>query len=180
MNGYKDELFTFTAQPAKSVSWNFNYYVGQDHPDVMPATNCTAPVQPGLCLAAIIPAPNGKAHIFDSRHATLEYDPGSLRWRSRVIMSFNACGRMLGRASRPHPSRSTAVRDTPAISSTRRGMALAGRGEHILSDKGGLYTGTSQVLNELTGTYEYKSRRWISGARGAPARPQRCAVLLDE
>src|SRR5277367_386447 len=73
-NGYKDELFGFTAQPVKTVLWNFNYYVGQDHPDVMPATNCTAPVQPGLCLAAIIPAPNGKAHIFDS-YATWNTTP---------------------------------------------------------------------------------------------------------
>src|ERR1700761_2986515 len=65
-NSFKDELFGFTAQPAKSVLWNFNYYLGQDHPDAAPASNCTTPVQPGLCLQAINPAPDGKQHIFDS------------------------------------------------------------------------------------------------------------------
>src|SRR5579862_5576406 len=54
-NSYKDELFGFTAQPAKNISWTANYYVGQDHPDVTAATNCTVPVQPGLCLQPISP-----------------------------------------------------------------------------------------------------------------------------
>ncbi len=33
-NSYKDELFGFTAHPAKNISWTMNYYIGQDHPDV--------------------------------------------------------------------------------------------------------------------------------------------------
>ena len=32
-NGFKDELFGFTAKPAKTVSWTVNYYLGQEHPD---------------------------------------------------------------------------------------------------------------------------------------------------
>ncbi len=65
-NSYKDELFGFTAQPTKNISWTANYYIGQDHPDVAPATNCTVPLQPGLCLQPIDPAPDGKIHIIDS------------------------------------------------------------------------------------------------------------------
>ncbi len=65
-NSYKDELFGFVAQPTKNISWTMNYYVGQDHPEVSAATNCTVPVQPGLCVQEINPAPDGKAHIFDS------------------------------------------------------------------------------------------------------------------
>ena len=65
-NSFKDELFGFTVQATKNILWNVNYYLGQDHPDVTAATNCTAPVQPGLCLQEINPAPNGKEHIFDS------------------------------------------------------------------------------------------------------------------
>ncbi len=34
-------------------------------------------------------------------------------------------------------------------------MALAGRTEY-LSDRGGLFSGTTQALKEFTGTYEYK------------------------
>ena len=32
-NGFKDELFGFTAKPKKSVTWVVNYYLGQEHPD---------------------------------------------------------------------------------------------------------------------------------------------------
>ncbi len=32
-NGFKDELFGFTATPRKTISWTMNYYLGQDHPD---------------------------------------------------------------------------------------------------------------------------------------------------
>ena len=65
-NGYKDELFGLSIQPAKSLSWTINYYNGQEHPNTVPASNCTVPVQPGLCETSINPAPNGKLHIFDS------------------------------------------------------------------------------------------------------------------
>src|SRR5579864_260573 len=50
-NGFKDELFGFTAKPQKSVAWTVNYYLGQEHPDRAPASNCgPIPVQPGLCF----------------------------------------------------------------------------------------------------------------------------------
>jgi hypothetical protein len=64
-NGFKDELFGFAAKPVKNVTWTMNYYLGQEHPDRMPAANCGPfPVQPGLCFTAITPAPNGLTHIF--------------------------------------------------------------------------------------------------------------------
>ena len=65
-NSYKDELFGLELNPRRNISWTVNYYVGQDHPDSVPASNCTTPVQPGLCLAPVDPAPDGKQHIFDS------------------------------------------------------------------------------------------------------------------
>src|ERR1700733_1366204 len=151
-NSYKDELFGFTAQPSKNVLWNFNYYIGQDHPDVMPATNCTAPVQPGLCLAPINPAPDGKANIFDS-YAT---------WNAKPKLTFALEGDYVIQRlwAEPGPGRSSAPSEVYGGAGYARyqftpHMALAGRGEY-LSDKGGLYTGTSQVLNEFTGTYEYR------------------------
>ena len=81
-NSYKDELFGFTAQPTKNILWNFNYYVGQDHPDVGPATNCTVPLQPGLCVQQINPAPDGKLHIFDSY----------VTWNATPKLTFSAEG----------------------------------------------------------------------------------------
>src|SRR5579864_8072797 len=66
-NGFKDELFGFTAKPRSSVTWTMNYYFGQEHPDRAVSTNCgPIPVQPGLCFTAIRPAPDGRTHIFDS------------------------------------------------------------------------------------------------------------------
>src|SRR5215472_504306 len=62
-NGFKDELFGFTAKPTKSVTWTMNYYFGQEHPDrlVVPPTG-PIPVQPGLSFQAISPAPDGRTH----------------------------------------------------------------------------------------------------------------------
>lgn len=66
-NGFKDELWGFTTRPAKTLTWTFNYYLGQEHPDRAPATNCgPIPVQPGLCFTAISPAPNGHTDILDT------------------------------------------------------------------------------------------------------------------
>jgi len=56
-NGFKDELFGFTATPRKTITWNMNYYLGQEHPDRLPVlTSGPIPVQPGLTFTAIRPA----------------------------------------------------------------------------------------------------------------------------
>jgi hypothetical protein len=66
-NSYKDELFGFLVSPNQNLSWTFNYYLGQDHPDATQVPTCgPVPVQPGLCFEKITPAPNGKLHIFDT------------------------------------------------------------------------------------------------------------------
>src|SRR5579863_811045 len=68
-NGYKDQFFGLTVQPRKNVSWNVNYYLGQEHPDVMffqaPGPS-NLPTEQGTPFAPIRPAPNGRLHIFDS------------------------------------------------------------------------------------------------------------------
>lgn len=74
-NGFKDQLFGFTATPVRALSLTFNYYLGQEHPDRTPATNCRPiPIQPGLCFTAIRPAPNGLTNIFDT-YATWKATP---------------------------------------------------------------------------------------------------------
>lgn len=66
-NGFKDELFGFTATPNKNITWNTNYYLGQEHPDrISVAPSGPIPVQPGLSFVPITPAPDGRLHIFDS------------------------------------------------------------------------------------------------------------------
>jgi len=151
-NSYKDELFGFTAQPAKSVLWNVNYYLGQDHPDVAAATNCTGPVQPGLCLQAINPAPNGKEHIFDSY----------VTWNATAKLALSVEGDYVIERewAQAGPGESSAPSHVDGGAAYARyqltpKMALAGRTEY-LSDRGGLFSGTTQALKEFTGTYEYK------------------------
>ncbi|MGB9492535.1 MAG: outer membrane beta-barrel protein, partial [Terriglobales bacterium] len=63
-NGFKDELFGFTAKPRKTLTWTMNYYLGQEHADRTPVDAC-GPIStlPGLCFVAIRPAPNGLTHI---------------------------------------------------------------------------------------------------------------------
>jgi hypothetical protein len=145
-NQYKDELFGYVAQPAKSVTWTMNYYLGQDHPNVTPASNCTVPVQPGLCLAPITPAPNGKVNIFDS-YAT---------WQATPKLTLQAEGdyviqRQWTYSAPMHVDGGAAYVQyqlTP-----RADVAL--RGEY-LSDRGGLFSNATQALKEGTATYEYK------------------------
>jgi hypothetical protein len=151
-NSYKDELFGFTAAPAKNVSWTFNYYIGQDHPDVAPATNCTAPVQPGLCLQPINPAPDGKAHIFDS-YATWNATPKlALSLEGDYVIQREWANAAAGESSAPSHVDGGAAYARYQLTAK---MALAGRTEY-LSDRGGLFSGRTQALKEFTGTYEYK------------------------
>jgi hypothetical protein len=151
-NSYKDELFGFTAQPTKNILWNFNYYVGQDHPDVSPATNCSAPVQPGLCLAPIDPAPNGKAHLFDS-YVTWNATPKlSLSLEGDYVISREWAKAAPGESSAPSHVDGGVMYARYQLTPK---MALGGRTEY-LSDRGGLFSGTTQALKEFTGTYEYK------------------------
>jgi hypothetical protein len=151
-NSFKDELFGFTAQATKNILWNVNYYLGQDHPDVTAATNCAAPVQPGLCLQAINPALDGKEHIFDS-YVTWNATPKlALSVEGDYVISREWATAAPGESSAPsHVDGGAAYlryQLTPK-------MALAGRSEY-LSDRGGLFSGTTQALKEFTGTYEYK------------------------
>ncbi len=68
-NNYKDELVGFVATPRKNLSWTVNYYLGQEHPDVIYYPYTSPPGLPtiqGESFQPIIPAPKGKTHIFDS------------------------------------------------------------------------------------------------------------------
>ena len=152
-NSYKDELFGLGLQPTKNISWTVNYYVGQDHPDTMQATGCgPTPVQPGLCFAPITPAPDGKQHIFDS-YATWNTTPKlTLAWEGDYVISREWADAAPGESSAPsHVDGGAAYAH---YQWTPHG-ALAGRTEY-LSDRGGLFSGSTQALKEFTGTYEYK------------------------
>jgi hypothetical protein len=150
-NGFKDELFGFSAQPAKSLSWTANYYLGQEHADTVPGTNCTVPVQPGLCLTPLNPAPNGKLHIFDS-YTTWQVRPKlTLGLEGDYVIQREWVNSAPGESSAPsHVDGGVAYAQYQIIP---RG-ALAARTEY-LSDRGGLFSNATQALKEVTGTYKY-------------------------
>lgn len=150
-NGYKDELWGWTAQPAKTVNWTLNYYLGQEHPNTTMATNCTVPVQPGLCEAPISPPPNGKIDILDS-YATWQATPKlELAAEADYVIEREWAQAGPGESAAPqHVDGGAAYAQYQLNART----ALAMRGEY-LSDRGGLFSNETQALKEFTGTYKY-------------------------
>lgn len=149
-NGYKDEMFGFVLTPAKSLTWTSNYYLGQEHPDSVSSSNCSVPVQPGLCLAPVNPAPNGKLHIFDNY----------VTWNATPKLTLIGEGdyfieRLWANAAPGESSGPSHVDGGAAYAQyqlTTR-SSLATRGEYM-SDRQGLFSGKPQALKEATLTYK--------------------------
>jgi hypothetical protein len=152
LNNYKDEMFGYAWQPAKTLTWTTNYYLGQEHSDSAPASNCPNPVQPGLCAVPISPAPDGKLHIIDS-YATWQVNPRlMLQGEGDYVIQREWANAAPGHSSAPSRVNGGAGYAQYQLSSR---AYVAGRGEY-LSDHGGMFSGTTQALKEATGTYEYK------------------------
>ncbi len=151
-NGFKDQLFGFTAKPRKSISWTVNYYFGQEHPDRAVANNCgPVPIQPGLCFTAIRPAPNGRTHIFDS-YVTWQATP-----KLTLAVEGDYYLQRLWRNAAPGESSAPAHIDGGAAYvqyQFRPKMAVAARGEYV-ADPDGLFSGIGEYLKEMTLTYSY-------------------------
>jgi hypothetical protein len=148
-NGFKSQAFIFTLKPASTVSWNVNYYFGQEQRDVNSILNPglpNGPTQPGLPVSNITPTPNGREHILDTY----------VTWNTTAKLTLVGEGdyvvnRVFSNSAPQHVSGGAAYiryQLTPKL-------ALAGRGEY-LSDRGGLFSGVTQALKESTATAEYK------------------------
>ncbi|MBV9479872.1 MAG: porin [Acidobacteria bacterium] len=152
-NGFKDELFGFTAKPKKTVTWTMNYYLGQEHPDrqLAPPTSPIA-VQPGLSFQAIRPAPDGRTHIFDSYATWQPTAKLTLALEGDYFIARLWKDAAFGRSSAPsHVDGGAAYLQYQLT----RKIALATRAEY-LSDRGGLFSGLTQALKENTVTFDYK------------------------
>jgi hypothetical protein len=146
-NGFKDQLFGVVVQPKPSVSWTVNYYFGQEHPDFAFVPGGTGlPVVQGEPFAPIPTAPNGKLHIFDSY----------VSWNASPKLSLALEGdyvveRLFTSSAPAHTDGGAAYvryQLTPKF-------ALASRAEYM-SDRGGLFSGTTQALKEVTLTGQYQ------------------------
>ncbi|MBV8629330.1 MAG: porin [Silvibacterium sp.] len=153
-NSYKDELFGFNYAPKKSVSWTVNYYLGQEHPDTVEVSSCgPAPVQPGLCYEPIIPAPNGKLHIFDS-YATWNVSPRlTLAAEADYVINREWANAAPGHSSAP--SHTVGGVGYVQYQWTPR-FTLAARSEYM-ADPQGQFGNVSQALKEVTTTAKYQA-----------------------
>jgi hypothetical protein len=154
-NNYKDQMFGAVINPAKSVTWTTNFYMGQEHPDVQPIQAPGAPSLPtqgGLSITPIIPALDGRLHIVDS-YATWQAN-------AQTTISLEGDYVVTRQWNEPGPNRSTAPSHVygGALYARQQLTSKAGvaaRAEY-LRDDGGLFSGASQSLKETTLTYEYK------------------------
>lgn len=151
-NGFKDQLFGFTAKPHKSVTWTMNYYLGQEHPDRTVSSCGPIPVQPGLCFTEITPAPNGRTHIFDSYVSWQATPKFLLALEGDYVIQRLWATAAPGQSSAPAHSGGGAAYIQYQLTPK---LALGGRAEYM-SDRGGLFSGISQTLKENTVTCDYK------------------------
>ena len=153
VNGFKDQLFGFTAKPRKSITWITNYYFGQEHPDrlLVPPTS-PIPVQPGLSFQAIRPAPDGRTHIFDS-YVTWQAAP-----RLTLAVEGDYVIQRLWRDAAPGQSSAPSHVDGGAayLRYQLTPKVFLGTRAEYMSDHGGLFSGLTQALKEGTVTFDYQ------------------------
>ena len=143
LNGFKSQAFLFTLKPASTLTWNVNYYFGQEARDVQPTLSPglpTSPTQPGLPTTNINPAPNGREHIFDS-YATWQATP--------KLMLVGEADYVLNRTVAEQQPGRVVIGGLTAKYSLPRNWNIGARTEYF-DDRGGLFSGTTQALKEAT------------------------------
>ena len=148
LNGSKSQAFLLTVKPISAVSWNVNYYFGDEGRDVAPTLNPglpSSPTQPGLPTSNISPAPNGREHIFDT-YATWQVTP--------KLTLVGEADYVLNRTFvRQQPSR-VVLGGFATRYAFPRNWNVGARAEYV-DDRGGLFSGTTQALKEATGVVEH-------------------------
>ena len=148
-NGFKDESVGFTLQPNSNISWTATYYLGQEHPDEMFLANSTNPNLPTEQGEPFVPIPNppkGKLHIIDS-YATWQFSP-----KLSFALEGDYVIERLYENSAPVETWGGAGYARYQLSPR---LSIASRAEY-LGDRGGLFSNTSQALNETTVTFEQR------------------------
>src|SRR6185312_5940549 len=148
-NGFKSQAFIFTIKPVGPLTWNVNYYFGQEQRDVNAVPNPgfpNGPAQPGVPVSNSTPAPDGREHILDT-YATWNATPKL----TLVAEGDYVVNRLFSSSAPQHVIGGAAYLRYQLAPK----FAVIGRGEY-LSDRGGLFSGLTQALKESTATAEYK------------------------
>jgi hypothetical protein len=147
-NGFKSQHVALIVTPHPRVSWQFNYYFGQEQRDLVPNLNPTLPslpTQPGLSATPITPTLRGRLHILDSYVTWNATDKLTLALEGDYVINRvqtnSVPGVIFGGVAyvvytfHPH-------------------LGLAARAEY-LSDRNGLFSANSQALKEMTLTANF-------------------------
>jgi hypothetical protein len=152
-NGFKDEMFGFVATPRKSITWTFNYYLGQENPDrIAVTTPGPVPVQPGLTFVQISPAPDGRLHIIDSYVNWVATPKLTLALEGDYVIQRTWRNAAPGRSSAPKRDDGGAAYAHYQITPK---LGVAGRAEYLM-DHGGAFSNINQALKETTATFDYQ------------------------
>ncbi len=149
-NGFKDEFIGLAVTPNKNITWNVQYYIGQEHPDVMYFPNggapANAPTLQGVPFEPISNAPGGKLHIIDT-YLSWQLTP---KWLF-AVEADDVIERLYSYSSPSHTIGGAAYLKyqlTPKL--------YVGTRAEYMSDRGGLFTGVTQALKENTLTLGYR------------------------
>lgn len=150
-NNYKDQLVGLVITPLPEVSWNINFYNGQEHPDVIylqsPGPGQTGlPNEQGTYILPIANPPTGRLDILDSY----------VSWQPSKALTLAAEGDYVRERLYTHsPLQHVAGGALYGGYQLTPKIAVAARVEY-LADIGGLYTGITQYLKEGTFTVDYR------------------------
>jgi Putative beta-barrel porin-2, OmpL-like. bbp2 len=149
-NAYKDEFFGLAFTPSQKFSWNVNYYLGQEHPDVTYFPNGgappDAPTLQGVPFEPIPNPPKGKLHIFDTY----------VNWH--VTPKWTLAGEADYEIERLYESSTPEHLDGGALYASYQvtpKLSFAGRAEYM-SNRGALFGTVSQAAKETTFTAKYQ------------------------
>lgn len=140
-SAFKSQAFAFTLHPKSTLTWQINYFFGQQERSFLLLGN----PDKTQTAVALTPTPNGREHIFDT-YATWNTTP-------KMTLVGEADYVLNRKYSESAPQHVAGGAGYLNYQWTHR-LALATRAEY-LADPEGLYSGKDQALKESTVTADY-------------------------